>query len=192
MDQLFVSRAGQKLKHALDTFKIDVTGKICADLGCNKGGFTDCLLQNGAKKVYSVDTGYGVLDWKLRNDQRVIVMERTNALHLELPEKMDFIAIDVGWTKQKLILPVALKLLTAKGQIVSLLKPHYEAEKSWLKGGKVKEEFLEKTLEKVKTELAEQNIKIQKMIESPITGKQGENTEYLILVINNPASLIIC
>lgn len=182
MDQLFVSRAGQKLQYALDTFKIAVTDKICADLGCNKGGFTDCLLQNGAKKVYSVDTGYGVLDWKLRNDQRVIVMERTNALHLELPEKMDFIAIDVGWTKQKLILPVALKLLATQGQIISLLKPHYEAEKSWLKAGKVKEEFLEKTLEKVKKELTNQNIKIQKMIESPITGKQGENSEYLMFI----------
>lgn len=183
MDQLFVSRAGQKLKHALDTFKIDVTGKICADLGCNKGGFTDCLLQNGAKKVYSVDTGYGVLDWKLRNDPRVVVMERTNALHLELPEKIDFIAIDVGWTKQKLILPVALKLLAKNGQIVSLLKPHYEAEKFWLKAGKVKEEFLPQILEKVKKELEEQGIKIQKMIESPITGKQGENMEYLIRIM---------
>lgn len=185
MDQQFVSRAGQKLKHALDTFKIDVTDKICADLGCNKGGFTDCLLKNGAKKVYSIDSGYGVLDWKLRNDPRVTVMERTNALHLELLEKVDFIAIDVGWTKQKLVLPVALKLLAKNGQIASLLKPHYEAEKSWLKAGKVKEEFLEKTLEKVKAELAEQGIKIQKMIKSPITGKQGENVEYLMFIATN-------
>src|SRR5438128_543365 len=103
----FVSRAGQKLQHALATFDIDVTGKACADLGCSTGGFTDCLLQQGAAKVYAIDTGYGVLDWKLRNDPRVIVMERTNAMHVTLPQPVEIVTIDVAWTKQRHILPSA-------------------------------------------------------------------------------------
>src|SRR5436309_2115272 len=99
----FVSRAGQKLDHALDVFKIDVAGLTCADLGCNVGGFVDCLLQRGAAKVYAVDTGYGVLDWKLRKDARVIVMERTNAMHVALPERVTLVTIDVAWTRQQYI-----------------------------------------------------------------------------------------
>src|SRR3954469_9667302 len=103
----FVSRAGQKLEHALATFAVDVSGRICADLGSNTGGFVDCLLQRGAAKVYAIDTGYGALDWRLRKDPRVVVMERTNAMHAELPEKVSRISIDVAWTKQKHILPAA-------------------------------------------------------------------------------------
>src|SRR3954470_6648374 len=131
----FVSRAGQKLEHALNTFHIDVNGFICADLGSNVGGFVDVLLQRGAAKVYSIDTGYGVLDWKLRNDPRVIVMERTNAMHLTLPQRVRLVTIDVAWTKQKKILPPAIKLLDDDGSIVTLIKPHYEADKSQLRGG---------------------------------------------------------
>src|ERR1700690_3710153 len=106
----YVSRAGQKLEHALRSFAIDPTGKICADLGCSTGGFTDCLLQHGASKVYAVDTGYGVLDWKLRKDSRVVVMERVNAMHVQLPELVDVVSIDVAWTRQRRILPSARKL----------------------------------------------------------------------------------
>src|SRR4051812_21371874 len=95
----FVSRAGQKLNHALRTFALDVRGFICADFGSNTGGFVDCLLQHGAAKVYAIDTGYGALEWKLRNDPRVVVMERTNAIHVELPERLQLITIDVAWTK---------------------------------------------------------------------------------------------
>src|SRR5262245_61086156 len=123
----FVSRAGQKLEHALVAFALDVSGKVCADLGCSTGGFTDCLLQRGAARVYAIDTGYGVIDWKLRKDSRVAVMERTNAMHVKLPEPVDLITIDVGWTKQKHILPAAVRLLKSPGQIVTLIKPHYEA-----------------------------------------------------------------
>src|SRR3977135_3262569 len=97
----FVSRAGLKLEHALMTFGLDVAGCVCADFGSNTGGFVDCLLQRGAAKVYAIDTGYGALEWKLRKDSRVIVMERTNAMHAELPEKVTRISIDVAWTKQK-------------------------------------------------------------------------------------------
>ena len=182
MAQEFVSRAGAKLKCALENFEIDVKDLICADFGCSTGGFTDCLLKNGAAKVYSIDAGYGVLDWKLRNDPRVVVMERTNALHVELPEKVDFICIDVGWTRQKLILPAAKRFLKTGGQIVSLLKTHYEAEKAWLVKGKVKEEFLAPTVEKVRADLSDLNIQIKDIIKSPITGKQGDNVEYLMLL----------
>src|SRR3954464_2055528 len=105
----FVSRAGQKLEHALVKFSIDVTGWICADLGCNVGGFVDCLLQRGAAKVYAIDTGYGALDWKLRKDPRVVTMERTNAMHVSLPEQVDLVTIDVAWTRQNKILPSARK-----------------------------------------------------------------------------------
>src|SRR3984885_16108928 len=94
----FVSRAGQKLDHTLTAFDLNVSGKICADLGCSTGGFTDCLLQHGAAKVYAVDTGYGVLDWKLRKDGRVVVMERTNAMHVSLPEKVEGGTMDVAGT----------------------------------------------------------------------------------------------
>src|SRR3981081_903095 len=106
----FVSRAGLKLDHALNHFGIDVTGHTCADLGSNTGGFVDCLLQRGAAKVYAIDTGYGALDWKLRKDPRVAVMERTNAMHAELPEKVTRISIDVAWTKKKHILPAARRV----------------------------------------------------------------------------------
>lgn len=180
--QEFVSRAGGKLKFALEEFNIDIKNKVCADLGCSTGGFTDCLLKKGAKKVYSVDTGKGVLEWKLRRDDRVVVMEKTNALHVELPEKVDFISIDVGWTPQKLVIPHALDLLKNKGEIVSLLKPHYEADKSLLKKGKVLDDFLPEILEKVKKDLKDLNIEISGMIESPILGQKGKNKEFLILV----------
>jgi len=102
-----VSRAGEKLEHALEKFEVEVKGKIVADLGSHVGGFVDCLLKHGAAKVYAVEVGKGVLDWKLRNDPRVVVMEGVNALYAELPEKVDLVTIDVGWTRQKFIVPKA-------------------------------------------------------------------------------------
>src|SRR6266404_2482418 len=105
----FVSRAGDKLDHALSTFALDVGGFVCADFGANAGGFTDCLLQRGASRVYAIDTGYGALEWKLRRDPRVVAMERTNAMHVELPEEVDLVVVDVAWTKQRFILPAAWK-----------------------------------------------------------------------------------
>ncbi|HYE62905.1 MAG TPA: SAM-dependent methyltransferase [Phycisphaerales bacterium] len=108
----YVSRGGLKLRHALDEFKIDVTGLTCADLGASTGGFTDCLLQAGAAKVYSVDTAYGEFAWKLRNDPRVVLMERTNALHAGPPAGgVDLVVVDLGWTPQRLLVPAALKWL---------------------------------------------------------------------------------
>ncbi len=126
----YVSRAGLKLEAALDGFGLDVTGMRCADLGCHAGGFTDCLLQRGAAAVHAVDTGYGVLDYRLRSDPRVTVMERTNALHCEPPETVDLVTIDVGWTKQRHVIPAALQWLESGGLVITLIKPHYELDET--------------------------------------------------------------
>jgi len=168
----FVSRAGRKLEHALASFGIDVRGLVCADLGSNAGGFVDCLLKNGASKVYSVDTSYGELAWKLRNDPRVVVMERTNILHLTaLPvipsgvegsptnvgsttAMVDLITIDAGWTKLELVLPVVKKFLKKNGKIIALLKPHYEAQKSQLKKGVLEPEYLDQVVSDVKSRIS--------------------------------------
>src|SRR3954454_22275112 len=128
----FASRAGLKLDHALTHFQVDVAGCVCADLGSNAGGFVDCLLRRGAEKVYAIDTGYGVLEWKLRKDPRVVVMERTNAMHAVLPEAVSRVTIDVAWTKQRHILPAARRMVSDDGLVVTLIKPHYEADPSRL------------------------------------------------------------
>lgn len=181
----FVSRGGEKLAHAVTEFGVDVDGKVCADLGCSTGGFVDCLLQNGAEKVYAVDTAYGVLEWKLRNDQRVIVMERTNALHAEFPEKIDLISIDAGWTKQKLIIPKAVEYLAGSGEIITLVKPHYEIVKSQLVKGRVPDEKVEEVVDQVLNNLqqwaTEKAIKleIKGLLMSPILGGKGKNKEML-------------
>jgi len=182
MEKRFVSRAGEKLQFALEKFEISVKDKICADLGSSTGGFVECLLQHGAQKVYAVEVGYGTLAWKLRQDPRVIVLEKTNALHVELPEQVDFVSIDVGWTPQKLIIRKALELVKQGGDIISLLKPHYEADRRWLRRGKLLEEYLDKTVEKVKSELLSLEITINEIIESPIIGTKGGNKEYLIWI----------
>jgi 23S rRNA (cytidine1920-2'-O)/16S rRNA (cytidine1409-2'-O)-methyltransferase len=174
----FVSRAGQKLDHALTTFGIDVTGRICADLGCSTGGFTDCLLQRGAKKVYAVDTGYGVLDWKLRKDPRVVVMERMNAMHVELPEKMDVVTIDVAWTKQRNILPSARRIAAADANVVTLIKPHYEADAKLLRKGILPEEQIAAVLDAVRRDIEQVGFKLISSTTSPIKGAKG-NTEIL-------------
>ena len=177
-----VSRAGQKLAFALDTFGISVDGKICADLGCGTGGFTQCLLERGAQKVYAVDTGYGDFAWELRTNPKVILKERTNALHVVFTEKLDLITIDVGWTPQKLIIPKALSLLADTGDIISLLKPHYESPDRWLKKGAVPEEHLKDIVDKIQEELSKLGIPINQIVQSPITGKKGGNVEYLLWI----------
>jgi 23S rRNA (cytidine1920-2'-O)/16S rRNA (cytidine1409-2'-O)-methyltransferase len=177
----FVSRAGEKLEHALATFGISVEGRICADLGCNVGGFTDCLLRRGAARVYAVDTGYGVLDYKLRKDPRVVVMERTNAMHVELPEKVGLVVIDVAWTRQRMIVPSAMRLLAggdAGGEIVSLIKPHYEAPRAWLKAGVLLPERIDEVIDAAKAEFEAIGLQIRGITRSPIRGTGG-NTEAL-------------
>jgi 23S rRNA (cytidine1920-2'-O)/16S rRNA (cytidine1409-2'-O)-methyltransferase len=178
----FASRAGEKLQFALTSFNLSVNGLICADFGCSTGGFTDCMLQNGADKVYSVDTAYGELAWKLRNDQRVVVLERTNAMHVSLPEKVDFLTVDTSWTKQVLVLPNAVKNLKSGGILISLIKPHYEAPKQFLRNGRLQDEKIDEVLEKVESDMRTIGIEIEKIIESPIVGEKGKNREFLALL----------
>lgn len=174
----FVSRAGEKLQSALVHWNVNVKGFVCADLGANVGGFTNCLLQNGAKKVFAVDTAYGVLDYKLRNDERVEVLERTNALHVELPEAVDLLTIDVGWTKQKKILPKALDLCKDGGVILSLLKPQYEVGKEVaFKKGKKALADPDGVLKGALEELEELGIIPDDVYECPVRGREG-NVEY--------------
>jgi 23S rRNA (cytidine1920-2'-O)/16S rRNA (cytidine1409-2'-O)-methyltransferase len=177
----FVSRAGQKLDHALTHFQLDVSGKTAADLGSNTGGFVDVLLQRGAAKVYAIDTGYGVLDWKLRKDPRVVVMERTNAMHVVLPQQVQVVTIDVAWTKQKHILPPARALLSDDGFCVTLIKPHYEAAASQLKKGVLPEELVGEVVEHVKGDIAGAGFELVGIVESPIKGAAG-NVEVLALL----------
>jgi 23S rRNA (cytidine1920-2'-O)/16S rRNA (cytidine1409-2'-O)-methyltransferase len=175
----FASRAGLKLDHALDAFELSVEAFVCADLGCNAGGFTDCLMQRGAQRVYAIDTGYGMLDYKLRKDPRVVVMERTNAMHASLPEAVDLVVIDVAWTKQRHILPAALKLLRPAGQLVTLVKPHYEADPSLLQKGKLPVGSLDAVLSQVESDIVSARFAIVAKTLSPITGSKRENAEYL-------------
>lgn len=177
----FVSRAGEKLEFALDAFGLDVRGFACADFGCNAGGFTDCLLQHAAAKVYAIDTGYGALDWKLRKDPRVVVMERANAMHVELPERVDLVAIDVAWTKQKRILPSARRALDVDGTVVTLIKPHYEADPKVLARGVLPTEQLDAVLNSVRADIAAAGFHLLRLVPSPIRGGKG-NTEMLALL----------
>ncbi|HND49875.1 MAG TPA: TlyA family RNA methyltransferase, partial [Anaerolineales bacterium] len=135
MGPKFVSRGGEKIEGALDAFKIDVTGFTCADVGSSTGGFTDCLLQRGAVKVYAIDVGKGILHWKLRNDPRVVVMEETNARFVEsLPEKIDFVSVDASFISLKVLLPVIKKWNVEQG-ILALIKPQFEAGKKEVSRG---------------------------------------------------------
>ncbi|HEX8912591.1 MAG TPA: SAM-dependent methyltransferase [Humisphaera sp.] len=174
----FVSRAGQKLDHALTTFAIDVAGLVCADLGCNAGGFTDCLLQRGAAKVYAIDTGYGALEYKLRKDPRVVVMERTNAMHATLPEPVAFACVDVAWTRQRHILPAAKRMVAPGGRVVTLIKPHYEAERSWLVKGILPPERLDEVVAAVRRDIDAAGFEVVAITPSPILGGEG-NAEVL-------------
>ena len=176
-----MTRAGEKLAFALDHFGLSPSGLVCADLGCHAGGFTDCLLQRGAARVYAVDTGRNILDWNLRTDPRVVVMERTNALHVELPEPVDLVTVDVGWTPQRLIVPHALRLLRPGGAVISLIKPHYEASAAERKGGRVREEFLEAVVERVVEGLREFG-EVCGPVESPLRGGKGGNREFFVVV----------
>ncbi|EKE05678.1 MAG: hypothetical protein ACD_19C00182G0006 [uncultured bacterium] len=178
----FVSRAGEKLQFALEQFNFDVSNLIVADFGSSTGGFVDCLLQNGAGKIYSIDTSYGELAWLLRKNPKVVVMERTNAMHVKLPEKVDLITIDTAWTKQILTIPNALNNLKADGKIISLIKPHYEAPREYLEKGRLKDEFVNEILEKIKNDIIAVGGKVINRIESPIVGEKGKNREFLFLI----------
>ena len=179
----FVSRGGLKLDHAMRHFALDVNGLVCADLGCSTGGFTDCLLQRGAARVYSVDTGYGVLAWKLRKDARVIVKERTNAMHVTLPEPAMFVSIDVSWTKQSKILPAAKRVVAAGARIVTLIKPHYEADAQLLRQGVLPDDAVASVVDRVLADVPGYGFEVIGTTQSPIRGSEKGNIEVLALLV---------
>ncbi|MCK5613284.1 hypothetical protein KAR91_66035 [Candidatus Pacearchaeota archaeon] len=172
-----VSRAKEKLDHAIKEFKINLKDKVCADFGSSTGGFVQSILEQDPKTIYSVETSKNRLHFTLKNDDRIIVMDQENAIHVKLPEKVDFISIDVGWTKQELIIPSAVKNLKDNGQIITLVKPHYEAGKSL---AKAPDEEIEKAL-KLARKAMKPYVKIVKEIESPIRGLKAGNREFLFL-----------
>jgi len=178
----FVSRGGEKLDHALEEFDIDVQGFVCADLGASTGGFTDCLLQRGAGKVFAIDVGYGQIDQKLRDDPRVVVEERVNARYLEsLPEPIDLVVIDVSFISLSLILPVAAIVLKPNGYCVPLVKPQFEAgRKDVGKGGVVRDSAIHRrVLEQVAGYAEANGFAVAGITTSPIVGPAG-NVEFLM------------
>lgn len=178
----YVSRGGLKLVAALDSFNVDSREAVCADVGASTGGFTDVLLQRGAGRVYAIDVGYGQLAWKLRQDKRVTVMERTNARYLEeLPEPVSLVVVDVSFISLKLIFPAVVKWLTPSAQVIALVKPQFEAGKAQVgKGGVVRDVKVHRqVLEKVITYANHCDLFPLGLVPSPITGPAG-NYEFLL------------
>lgn len=180
----YASRGGDKLARALARFQLDVTGLVAADLGASTGGFTDCLLQAGAARVYAVDVGYGQILDRLRRDDRVVVMDRTNARSLDnLPEPVDLVTIDVSFISLRLVLPTAARLLQPAGMVVALIKPQFEAgPKDVKKGGVVKDAAVHRrVLSEVLTVAAELGFDVRSLTASPLKGPAG-NREFLALL----------
>ena len=176
----YVSKGGLKLAFALDHFNLSAAECVAADFGCHKGGFTDCLLQHGAARVHAVDTGYGVLEWKLRNDPRVAAHERANFLHWQPPEPLDLVVIDGGWTPQRLSVPAALRALKATGRILSLVKPQYEADRKDLVRGVLPEQRIEGIMRTVRDTLQDV-ASIRGEVLSPVAGSGGNREVWLLL-----------
>lgn len=180
----FVSRGGLKLAKALQAFSLSFQDTVVADIGASTGGFTDCVLQNGARKVYAIDVGYGQLDWKLRTDPRVVVMERTNARYLNgasLSEPIDWVVTDVSFISLTKIFPAMLQILKPEGQVVALIKPQFEAGRQSVgKKGVVKDPQVHRqVLQHVLTEAENLDLRVQNLSYSPIRGPEG-NIEYLV------------
>lgn len=189
----YVSRGGLKLEKAMKLWNIDLTGKICADIGASTGGFSDCMLQCGAAKVYAVDTGYGKLDWKIRTDPRVIALERTNARYLtheQVPDELDFASVDVSFISLRLILPALRGVIRDGGEVVCLVKPQFEAGRENVgKKGVVRDpaihlQVLEHFLEHAK----ENEFSVKALTFSPIKGPEG-NIEYLGHIVTRENTL---
>lgn len=182
----FVSRGGLKLDKAMKVFPIGLQDKICMDIGASTGGFTDCMLQNGAKKVYSIDVGYGQLAWKLRQDERVVNLERTNIRYVtenEVPDKIDFFSVDVSFISLSLVLPVAHMLTSENGAGVCLIKPQFEAGREKVgKKGVVRDPAVHKeVIERVTEFTRKTGFKIYGIDYSPVKGPEG-NIEYLMYI----------
>ena len=179
----YVSRGGLKLEKALRDFGVDPTGYVCSDSGASTGGFTDCLLQKGAKKVFAIDVGYGQLDWKIRSDPRVVVMERTNVRYVtpeQLGEQLDLSVVDVSFISLRIVLPVIKTFLKAEGQVLCLIKPQFEAGKEKVgKKGVVREPEIHKEVLDSFVELTKElEFKILGLTFSPVKGPEG-NIEFL-------------
>jgi hemolysin TlyA family protein len=182
----YVSRGGLKLAKAVSAFQLNLTGVVAVDIGASTGGFTDCMLKNGARKVYSIDVGYGQLDWSLRNDPRVVNMEKVNIRYLDqdkIEEKADFISIDVSFISLKLVFPVAANLLADDGKLVCLVKPQFEAGREQVgKKGIVRDKAVHReVIERVIRYASDNGLYPQGLDFSPMTGAKG-NIEYLLLL----------
>jgi 23S rRNA (cytidine1920-2'-O)/16S rRNA (cytidine1409-2'-O)-methyltransferase len=191
-DLRYVSRGGLKLERALEYWRIDVIGKTCADVGASTGGFTDCLLQHGAAKIVAIDTGYGQIDARLRNDERVRLLEKTNARYLDagqVPEAIDLVAMDVSFISATLVLPAVVSAMFAREddrrrELVLLIKPQFEVGRAKVgRGGIVRDEAAQTAaVEKVKEAAANLGGRDIEVIDSPITGAEG-NREFLLHAI---------
>ena len=182
----FASRGALKLEGALDFFGVDVQGKVALDIGASTGGFTDCLLQRGAVKVFAIDVGHGQLAWKLRNDSRVVAMEKVNARFLsreQIPQPVDLCVIDVSFISLTLILPRAFELITQDGMILALIKPQFELKREDVgRGGIVRQPALhEKAQQKIANFVEEANYRVVGIVPSTITGTDG-NQEFFICI----------
>ena len=180
----YVSRGGLKLEKAMKSFGIDLDGKITMDIGASTGGFTDCMLQNGAKKVYSIDVGYGQLSWKLRTDERVVNLERTNiryVTHEQVPDEIDFFSVDVSFISLRLVLPAARNLMAEDACAVCLIKPQFEAGRDKVgKKGVVRDSNVQmEVIEKISNFVLKNGFSILGLDFSPVKGPEG-NIEYLI------------
>ncbi len=180
----FVSRGGFKIEKAIQSLDLNVDGFLCLDVGASTGGFTDCLLQHGASRVYAIDVGYGQLDWKLRQDPRVVVIERTNIRYVTkelLPEPFDLISIDVSFISLKIVIPAVKQFLKNDGKILALIKPQFEVGKNQVgKGGVVKDpELHHSVIEKLSVFFSNAGFKVGPVIPSPILGPKG-NKEFII------------
>jgi 23S rRNA (cytidine1920-2'-O)/16S rRNA (cytidine1409-2'-O)-methyltransferase len=186
----FASRGGEKLEAALQAFGIDVRGRVCADVGASTGGFTDCLLQRGAFRVYAIDVGKGILDWRLRGDARVVVMEEANARYVErLPEKIDLVTVDASFISLRLLLPVVRAWLGAAGEVVALIKPQFEAGRAQVKrGGVVRDPAVHRAvLGEVLAAAAQAGLAAHGLMRSPLVGPAG-NVEFLAWLRQEAAS----
>jgi len=191
MDIPYVSRGGIKLEAALANFNISVAGRVAIDVGASTGGFTDCLLQRGAERVYAVDVGYGQLDWKLRQDPRVVSMERTNIRNLnpgQLPEHPTLAVIDASFISLEKVLPATLPILAENAEVVALIKPQFEVGAAKVgKGGVVRDEKARQAaVDKIKLLSTGLSCEIKGIIECPILGAKG-NREYLIHLLKASA-----
>lgn len=187
----YVSRGGLKLEKAIDSFHLDLSGKTAMDIGASTGGFTDCMLQNGAEKVYSIDVGYGQLAWKLRNDKRVVNLERTNMRKVtreQVPDEIDFFSVDVSFISLRLILPVARALMAQNGEAVCLIKPQFEAGRGKVgKKGVVRDPAVHiEVVEGIYEFVLENGFDVLGLDFSPIKGPEG-NIEYLIYLRRSDA-----